>query len=84
MPATYVLRQVCFYRCSCVDVLILFIINKPRGALPLGQFLRGGSKEDRWVRVGGGLWSRKRINASWGLRIYREEINPPQANKITH
>ena len=32
---------------------------------------------------GGGLWSRKWINALRGLRIYREEINPPQANKIT-
>ena len=30
----------------------------------------------------GGLWSRKRVNAPHGLRIYREEINPPQAKKL--
>ena len=33
---------------------------------------------------GGGLWSGKWINALRGLQIYREEINPPQAFKITH
>ena len=30
------------------------------------------------------LWSRKQFNAPRGLRIYREEINPPQAKKIPH
>ena len=29
-----------------------------------------------------GLWLRKRINTSWGLRAYRDKINPLQANKL--
>jgi hypothetical protein len=37
-----------------------------------------------WVGWGGGFRSRKWINAPRGLRIYREEINPPQAFKIIY
>ena len=51
-----------------------------RGFAAASVFLWGGWKEG----VGGCLWSRKLITAPRGLRIYIEEINPPQANKITH
>ncbi len=59
--------------------------NKPRGALPLRQFLIGGWKEVRWVGVAwvGVSGQENGLTLRGGLRIYREEINPTQANKTT-
>jgi len=50
-------------------------MNKPRGASPLRQFLFYFGGRVRWIL------SEKTDLMLGGLKIYGEEINPPQAQQ---